>query len=166
MRIRLPLLLLMASTAGCTQPGGPAPSLAPRGEGIDPRISVGGAPAPGTVDTALATRLNELVAQARTGDAAFGSAAAAAERLIAIAGPPQSESWVAAQQALSVVVAARAPTTRAMGDIDALAAATIAEKGWIPPADQAAIEAAAAQVWALASRQAARIDAMRARVGG
>ncbi|HEV2124256.1 MAG TPA: hypothetical protein VGW38_15980, partial [Chloroflexota bacterium] len=146
MRTPLPLLL-MISAAGCTQPGDPAPSLAPRaGETIDPRIPVEGTSGTGVVDPALASRLSELVAQARMGDAAFVNAAAVAERLIAAADARQSESWVAAQQALSAVVAARGPTTRAAGDIDALAAAAIAERSWIPPADQAAIEAAAAQV--------------------
>ena len=133
---------------------------------IDPRIPVGETPVAGVVDPGLAGRLNELVAQARIGDAAFEDAAAAAERLIAAAGARQGESWVAAQQALSAAIAARAPTTRASGDIDELAAAAIAQRGWIPPADQAAIEAAAAQVGQIERAQAARIDLMQARLGG
>lgn len=153
--------------AGCTQPGGPFPSLAPRAaETIDPRIPVEAVPAAVAADPLLASRLNELVAQARAGDAAFGLAAAAAERLIAVAGAAQGESWVAAQQALSAAVAARAPTTGAMGDINELAATAIAQRGWIPPANRSAIEAAAALVGEVERAQASRIDAMSARLGG
>lgn len=158
-------LLLLLSAAACAPPGD-SPSLAPRpAEAIDPRLPVEEAPVVGTVDPALAARLSQLVAEARAGDSAFREAAAIAERLIAAAGAPQSESWVAAQQAVSVAVAARASTTRAMGDIDELAATMVAQRGWIAPADQAAIEAAAAQVWRISSDQAKRIDSMRARLG-
>nr|MBA3511606.1 hypothetical protein [Sphingomonas sp.] len=78
----------------------------------------------------------------------------------------QSESWVVAQQALSAAVAARGPTTRALGDIDALAASALARQGGIAPADLAAIEAAAAQVGALDRRHSQTIDALQARLGG
>jgi hypothetical protein len=61
---------------------------------------------------------------------------------------------------------ARAPTTRALGDIDALAAAAIARQGGIAPADLAAIEGAAEEVSALDRRQAQVIDALQASLGG
>ena len=163
----LPLVLAIAAVAGCARPAVSPPSLAPRAvEAIDPRVPIpdGGPLAP--VDAALAARLAALVAEARSGDAAFRNAAADAERLSAAAGAPQSESWIAAQQALSIAVAARAPTTRAVGDIDELAATTIARTGFIAPADQQAIEAAAAEVARLASAQAARIDSIQARLRG
>ena len=51
------------------------------------------------------------------------------ERLARAAGSPQGESWVAAQQALSAAQAARGPTTRALGDIDGLAAAALEQRG-------------------------------------
>jgi hypothetical protein len=165
--MRAALMLSMVAAGGCTQPGGPAPSLAPRAaEALDPRVPVEVTAPSATVDPALAARLAELLAEARAGNAAFADAAAAAERLVAAAGAPQSESWVVAEQALSVAVAAKASTTRALGDIDAISADRIALRGWIAPADQAAVAAAAAEVAGLDRAQAARIDAMRARLRG
>ena len=153
--------------AGCTAPGGPAPSLAPRAaEAIDPRVPVEHMVGPGPVDAVLAARLAELVGQARSGEAAFIVAAGEARRLAAAAGPSQSESWVIAQQAVSAAVAARAPATRALGDIDGIAAAELARRGGITPADLAAIEAAGAQVAAIDRRQAEAIDDLQARLGG
>lgn len=167
MRTAAAAFMVTLAAGACSQPAGPVPSLSPRAaEAIDPRVPVETAPVAQNVEAALALRLADLVAQARQGDAAFRDAAAVAERMIAVAGAPQGESWVVAQQALTVAVAARAPTTKAIGDIDQLAASAIAERGWIPPAEQAAIAAASEQVSAIANEQAARIDAMRARLGG
>ena len=89
------------------------------------------------------------MAEANGGNDAFRSAAAEAQRLAAAAGTPQSESWIAAQQALSAAVAARAPTTRALGDIDEAAAVALKARGDLSPADLAAVEAAAGEVAAL-----------------
>ena len=111
---------------------------------------------------ALAARLAELVGQARSGEGAFVVAAGEAERLAAIAGPPQSEGWVVAQEALSAAVAARAPTTRALGDIDGIAAAALANQGGLAPADLTAIDAAAAEVGAIDQRQAQVVDGLAA----
>jgi hypothetical protein len=160
-------ILVAGLTAACATPVSQAPSLAPRAaEAIDPRLPVGGeSPAVGPADPALVARLGELVGRAAEGDRAFQPAMDAAERLAAAAGPSQSESWVAAQQALSAAVAARAPTTRAIGDIDALAAANLTARQWIGPADLAAIEAAAEQAGAIERRQAERITAVQARLG-
>jgi hypothetical protein len=107
-----------------------------------------------------------LVGLARQGESAFATAAGEAQRLAAAAGPPRSESWVVAQQALSAAVAARGPTTRALGDIDGIAAATVARQSGIAPADLAAIEAAAAEVGEIDRRQARAIDALQSRLGG
>ncbi|MEO8175940.1 MAG: hypothetical protein ABI626_04695 [Sphingomicrobium sp.] len=154
--------------AGCASaPSGAARALAPRpAEAIDPRAPVISATTPQPADPALAARLAELTGRAHQAETAFAAAAAQAERLTAAAGPPQSESWVVAQQALSAVVAAREPAARALGDIDALAQTQLTEHGGIAPADLAAIEAAAADVGALDRRQAERIDALQARLGG
>ena len=153
--------------AGCTTPAGQSPSLAPRGaEAIDPRLPVVSAVAPGPVDPALAARLDGLVRAARQGEDAFAAAAGEARRLAAAAGAPQTESWVVAQQAVSAAVAARAPTARALGDIDALAAAALARQGGIAPADLKAIEEAAAEVGVIDRRQAQAVDALQARLGG
>ncbi len=160
-------LAVIFAIAGCTVPGGPAPSLAPRSaEAIDPRVPVGGGTAQGPADSALAARLAELIRQARGGESAFVVAAGEAARLAASAGAPQSESWVVAQQALSAAVAARAATTRALGDIDGIASAALVRQGGIAPADLVAIEAASAEVGAIDRRQAQTVAALQARLGG
>ena len=151
--------------AACAAPP-PGPSLAPRAsEAIDPRVPVENPVLVGPVSPAVAARLAGLVSQAQSGDSAFRNAAAIAERLAAAAGAPQSESWIAAQQALSQAHAARAPTTRAMADIDSIAAETMAARGGIPAADLAAIQASAAEVAAIERSQAARMEALQARLG-
>ncbi|HKC03543.1 MAG TPA: hypothetical protein VKC17_09600, partial [Sphingomicrobium sp.] len=98
--LALPLLLLTATS--CAGPGGPPPSLLPRAaEAIDPRVPVERPLNDRPVNAALAARLAELVSQARAGDAAFGPAAAEAERLAGVSGEARSEAWVAAQEALT-----------------------------------------------------------------
>lgn len=159
------LILALAMTA-CAAPSGPAPSLAPRAaEAIDPRVPVAGAVVPRPVDPALASRLSDLVGQARGSESAFVVAAGEAQRLTDAAGAPQTESWVIAQQAVSAAVAARAPTTRALGDIDGIAATALAQQGGIAPADLTAIESAAAEIGAIDRRQAEAIDAIQRRLG-
>ena len=141
--------------------------LAPRSaEAIDPRVPVVSAAVQRPVDPALAERLAVLIRQARSGDSAFVVAAGQAQRLVASAGAPQTESWVVAQQAVSAAVAARAPTTLALGDIDGIAAAALAKHGGIAPADLAAIDAAAGEVGAIDRRQAQAIEALHASLGG
>lgn len=165
-RARLLAVTLVLGAAACSTPQSRAPSLAPRAaEAIDPRLPVVTTVAPRPADAALAGRVADLLAQARRGDAAFRGAVLQAERLAASAGAPQSESWVVAQQALSAAVAAREPTTRALGDIDALAATAIAARGGLAPADLAAIEAAAAEAASIDRRQAEAIDAVSRRLG-
>ena len=158
----LPLLL-----AACSAPPLATPSLAPRtAESIDPRLPVGGPVPAGPAEAGLTARLAELVGQARSGDAAFAAAAGEAEQLAASAGERESESWTVAQQAVSVAVAARGPTSRALGDIDAIAASRLDQAGGILPGDLAAIDAAAAEVAAIDRRQTERLNALQARLGG
>ncbi len=159
MRRIIPLLTL--SLAACTMPdaGGPQPSLAPRpAEAIDPRLPIPDEIPAGTVDQALAQRLDALVNDARSGAAGFAARRADAERLAAAAGPSGSESWVAAQQALSLLVEQHGIATRAAAEIDELASDRLNRDKWIKPAEQAAISAAAAEVGAITSGQAATIQ--------
>ena len=157
----IPLLL-----PACTTPGGPYPSLQPRaGEAVDPRLPVDRPINDRPVAAALAGRLAELVTQARQGDAAFDSAAAQAERLAAAAGAPQSEGWIAAQEALTAAIAAAGPTRIAMADIDGIGATALQTQGGIAPNDLAAIKSAGAEVGAIDARQAARIKAIQQRLG-
>src|SRR5439155_7548996 len=130
-------------------------SLAHRaGEDIDPRVPVVRPMNERPVTPALASTLADLVAKARSGDAAFQPAADEAERLSAAAGAPQSESWVAAQQALSAAIAARGPTASALGDIDGLGANALRKQGGLAPNDLAAVKDAGAEVGAIDQRQA------------
>lgn len=166
MRTGAPIALVTLTLSACAPAGGPFPSLQPRAaEAIDPRVPVAGPMNTRPVGAELAARLAELVAQARTGDEAFRPLAEQAERLAGAAGAPQSESWVVAQEALSAAIAARAPTTRALGDIDALGAQRLQTQGGLAPADLAAIQSAGAEVAAIDRRQAERIDAIQRRLG-
>jgi len=117
------------------------------------------------VSATLAANLAALASQAQSGNAAFDSAASEAERLAATAGRPQSEGWIAAQQALSAAIAARRQTATALGDIDALAASALQTQRGIAPNDFAAIKNAQRVVGSLDRRQAERIDAIQKRLG-
>jgi hypothetical protein len=162
---RTALLSILALTA-CSAPGGPYPSLQPRAaEAIDPRGPVvrpiNGRP----VTAGLAARLAALVDQAQSADAAFDDAASVAERLAGGAGPPRSESWIAAHEALTAAIAARRPTATAMGDIDEIGATALQNQAGIAPNDFAAIKSAAAKVGAIDSRQADRVASIQKRLG-
>lgn len=162
-QIAVSALMLVSA---CSTPPSTYPSLAPRAaEAIDPRVPIPNEIAVGPVDPALSSRLAALIDQAEAGDSAFRAAAETAERLSSAAGSPQSESWIAAQQALSAAQKARAPTTRALGDIDGLAATTLATRGGIPAGNLAAIQSAAAAVSEIDRRQSERIEAIEARLG-
>ena len=159
-------LLLIVAVGGCTVPGGPYPSLAPRAaEAIDPRVPVVRPMNDRPAGAALTARLAALVDQAQSGDAAFDAAVAEAERLAANAGAPQSEGWIAAQEALTAAIAARKPTATALGDIDEIAATALQTQRGIAPNDLAAIRSAAERVSAMDRRQAERIDAIQKRLG-
>lgn len=159
-------LLAIAAASACVSPAGPEPSLAPRAaERIDPRVPVRPAAAIAAADPALAARLATLLAEARSGDSAFAAALAAANRLAAPAPGRGSEAWIAAQQAVSAAVAARSPTTRALGDVDAIAATAIAARGGLAAADLHAIVTVAEEIAAIESRQARQLEAIAARLG-
>jgi hypothetical protein len=159
-------VLSIITLGACSAPGGPYPSLQPRpAEAIDPRVPVVRPVNDRPVTASLAAQLAVLVDQARSGNAAFDGAAVEAERLATAAGAPQSEAWIAAQEALTAAIAARTPTVTALGDIDALAASALQAQGGFAPNDLAAIENAQAEAGALDARQAARIAAVQKRLG-
>ena len=164
--MRTAALLSILTLSACAAPGGPYPSLQPRAaEAIDPRVPVVRPVNDRPVTAGLTARLSALVEQAQSGDAAFDGAASAAERLAAAAGAPQSESWIAAQEALTAAIAARRPTANALGDIDAIAATDLQRQTGIAPNDFAAIKSAAATAAAIDRRQAKRVDAIQKRLG-
>jgi hypothetical protein len=160
------LLPVIASLAACSHGALDPPSLAPRAaEAIDPRLPVERAPVERPVGEGLRNRLANLVGQARAGDASYRAALGTAEHAAAAAGPWHSESWISAQQALSALEAARAATTKAMGDIDAIAGDAVANKGAIGASDLIAVQAAADEAGALDRAQRATIARLSARVG-
>lgn len=152
--------------AGCSAPGGPYPSLRPRAaEAVDPRVPVSRPLNNRPVNGTLAARLGALVAEARRGEAAFDEAAASAERIASTAGPRQSESWIAAEEALTAAIAARRLTATALADIDEFGAGTLQSEGGLAPNDLLAINSAAEEVASIDQRQAARIAAIQRRLG-
>src|SRR5262245_52537641 len=110
MRTRIsPVILGLGLLSACSKPmPAGSPSLAPRAaEAIDPRVPIPNELVVGPVDATLKAKLATLVDQAKAGDAAFRGVIDNAERLAAAAGGQSSESWIAAQQALSVAQGAR-----------------------------------------------------------
>jgi hypothetical protein len=155
-------LLALLVAAGCAAPG-PYPSLAPRPAekayaGEDERQ-----PTPQPDDPALAGEIGRLADAAGAGAAGFDSALPAAEAAVAAAGPAGSDSWVEAQQAVSRLEAARALTTAALADLDALAVAR-AEAGTLSAGDRERLSDAGAQMRALADAQGERIGRLEARL--
>jgi hypothetical protein len=162
----LPLLLTTTFVAGCSRSALDPPSLAPRAaESIDPRLPVEHKLVEKPADPNLRRQLDALVAEARAGDGAFQTALGPAERAASAAGAAQSEGWIAAQEALSALEAARAPTARAVASIDALTGDRIHSVGDLGASDRAMIEQAEHTVRALDERQSARIKALTGRLG-
>ena len=118
------------------------------------------------VDPALAARLEALLTEARNAAAAFAAAAPAARAKAASAGQPESESWIAAQNALAELERTRAPFTRAYGDVDALRAQSARSGDQASAADVAALEAASAELNGLAERQDEVLDFIRSQIAG
>jgi hypothetical protein len=159
-----PCCLSLALTA-CAATTSPEPSLGRRaGEAIDPRLPLAAEAPLGPVDPALAARLAELVAEGRDGGRKFDAAEGPARALANAAGAKESESWIAAQQSLSGLEAARAQSVRALADVDALTAARITATGGIARADLAAVEAASGELRAMTDAQSQVIDAIGARL--
>jgi hypothetical protein len=160
------IIAAAVALGACSAAGGPYPSLAPRrAETIDPRLEVVRPMNDRPASAKLSAQLASLVAQARSGEAAFEPAVAGAERLAAAAAAPQSESWIAAQEALSAAIAARKPTATALADIDTLGATALQTQGGIAPNDVRAIQSAAAEVARIAGGQTDRIAALQRRLG-
>lgn len=162
---RLALLAGLAAAAfaaGC-RPQGEFPSLASRPiEAEDPLEEPVNIPPAVAADRSLRTRADELLVAARGGDRAFETAYARATVAARSAGAPGGESWVAAQEALSRVEAARAAASRVLADLDALEV----ERAAAPTNDEdfAAIRAALAAAERIVESQRQRFDALRARL--
>jgi hypothetical protein len=155
-----PLLAAALLLAGCASDGA-FPSLAVRDA---ERVYAAGDPlqtTPEAPDRAgLAGRIAAFQSAANEGEGAFARALAAARPLAARAGARGSESWLAAQQAISRVEAARAATTRALGDLDQFSAEQ-ARQGPLSTSDYQALTGATARLQAQADRQRQALDQLR-----
>jgi hypothetical protein len=160
MKAILPFTLAVFAAA-CTTPQGGEPSLAPRAaEAIDPRLPVAEEIDPTPTDPALASRLSTLLEEARAAAAEFDSAVPSARALAQSAGAAQSESWVAAQAAMSHLERVRGPSARAAAEADALAAERLRVGRSYTAADLAALEQAAAELRAINERQIGILDSI------
>jgi hypothetical protein len=157
-RAALPAALAGALLAGCVTEG-PFPSLAPR---PDERLAieepVREAPAVAD-DPALQTRIAALLGEARQGDRAFDADYGAAARAAGRAAPTGSDAWMAAQQALSRVEAARGRTSDAATELHQLALERSGQA--MSAADSRALDDAVAEADRLVAGQQARIDRLR-----
>ena len=154
----LVLCVAAALAAGCVSEG-PFPSLAQRPDerqSIDEPVRE----APHVADDrALRVRINALLAEARSGDAAFERDYDAAARAATRAGAEGSDSWMAAQQALSRVESAGGRASDAAAELHQLAVARAGQP--ISPTDQAALEAALDQADGIVAQQQARLNRIR-----
>lgn len=156
---RVPALAFAAALlAGCVSEG-PFPSLAPR---PDERLAieepVREAPAIPD-DSALRVRINQLLSEARSGDAAFERDYEAAARAAARSGAEGSDSWLAAEQAYSRAEASRTRATDAAAGLHQLAMDRSGQP--TSPGDLAALEAAIDRADAIVAAQQARLSRIR-----
>lgn len=123
---RFAAFLLPLAVAACSAPGG-YPSLAIRDV---ERVSGSATPAEGTEATTpvalppasadLLSRLEALVAAARTADGRFQSVRGTAERTVGASGSRGSDSWVSGSVALAQLETSRAQAMVALADLDRL----------------------------------------------
>ena len=164
MKVAFLLVLTAAFGLGaCTSTAPRTERLAPRAaESIDPRTPIPSVEPGGPASSALVAQLDAIKAPALASLGQFDQLAMMARSAAAGAGPRQSESWIVAQEALSALVAAGAPVTKALGAIDALGGERV---GRLTAPDRKAIEAAAADLTTIEQRQAATIAQLSARIG-
>ena len=154
------MLLVMAG--GC-QGRIDAPSLAKRPVERQPLLDPAQASEPeAALDPALGKRLSAIVAEARQGETAFASAREAADAAIGKASGrgEGGEEWIAAQQAISALEAARGPIQAQLTAIEELRADPVnASAG-----NRAAVDAAAATVESIGTAQAGTVQALDGRL--
>jgi hypothetical protein len=157
MNMRLLLLAPCAAAllSGCIS-GGPFPSLAPR---PDERLAIEEPvrTAPVIADnSALRVRINTLLSQARSGGADFERDYDAAARATRNAGAQGSDSWIAAQQAISRAEASRGRADDAAAELHQLAQARADQP--TSADDQQALAAAIEEADAIVAGQQARLN--------
>lgn len=163
---RLPMFLLFAALGGCAMEKGEFPSLAPRpiekrGEDIAVKPPV----QDGQADATLLAKIAQLRTQMDAGDKSFSDMLPRVTQAVnagrSAAGG--SEKWVVAQQMLSALESARAPTVMAVAELDSLYLAqidAIAAGRATGGADE--LRAAQQDGSQLAQKQQVRIDDLKA----
>lgn len=159
---RLVPAFLLVLTLGACAANDIDPRLATRSaEAIDPRIPVGSTePAPGSLT--VADELARVETRLADGRRAFAAALPDARTAATRAGAAGSESWVSAQEAVSLLVRAREEVARALADLDALATGPIAREGWASPANREAIARIRGEAVRLDTIQAQTITELQA----
>ncbi len=177
-----PLPLAFASAvllSGCTAQG-PFPSLSPRaaeyelaGRPVPPCIggsAAAGLPTGGSgaaqaaPDAQLGAELARLLDQARGGQAEFDKILQGVRNQVSRAGASESDAWVTAQQDVSRLEAARAPTVDALAALEALVLAR--SNLGANEADRVSAIAAAEEVRRLSEGQQAEINRLSASLSG
>ena len=147
-----------ALLAGCVSEG-PFPSLAQR---PDERLAIDEPvrePPQVADDSTLRARINRLLGEARSGDAAFNRDYDAAARAAARGGAAGSDSWLDAEQAISRAEASRGQATDAASELHQLAVARADQP--TSPADLAALQAAIERVDGMVAAQETRMRRIR-----
>lgn len=178
--LRLPLTFASAALLSACAAQGPFPSLSPRaaeyelaGRAVSPCIGGsaatglpqrGSGPAQAAPDAQLGAELTRLLEQARRGQTEFDEILPGARTRVARAGAPGSDGWVTAQQDVSRLEAARAPTVDALAALEALVLAR--SNLGANEADRLSAIAAADEVRRLAEAQQAEIDRLSASLSG
>ena len=174
----LPLMLASSFLTACAAQG-TFPSLSPRaaeyelaGREPPPCIAAAGVqaePGPSAAisvqDPQLASRLAELIGNAQRGERKFQALLPQTRTAVGRAGASGSESWIAAQQEISRLEAARAPTADALGELEALTVARASDSATSEP-DRQRIRAAVEEVGRMAEAQRASINALTAVLSG
>ena len=173
----LPPMLASSFLTACAAQG-TFPSLSPRAAEYElagrepppclPAAVVEAEPTPSTAipeDPQLALQLAELIGNAQRGEGEFQALLPQARTAVGRAGASGSESWIAAQQEISRLEAARAPTADALGELEALTVARASDSA-TNEADRQRIRAAAEEVGRMAEAQRASINALTAALSG
>lgn len=161
----LPSLALFLS--GCAGAPGNYPSLAKRAVEGAPMASPSAPPVSAPADSALATELAKLTAQAEAGRNAFDERYVGAEKLARAASGAaiSSEAWVSAQQAVSALESARNDSVSALASLDMLYVQRMsAIADGKASGGEAEIDSARAAALAIVDSQNDRIDALKARL--
>jgi hypothetical protein len=116
---------------------------------------------PAAADAELRTQIARLTDSAQAGQRAFAALLPRARSAASAAGPEGSESWITAQQLFSALENERAPTTRALADLDALIANRLKEG---TEAGIVELQAADAEAAALVEAQQRELDSLRVRL--